>query len=99
MNPRFGLAMACCVCATLVNVHLAVSQTISAEYQVKAAFLYNFAKFIDWPVDAFINGNSPFTICLASDPFQGELERIIQDESLDRRTLMVRRIAQESDIR
>ena len=34
------------------------------EYKVKTAFLYNFAKFIQWPESAFIDPESPFTICI-----------------------------------
>ena len=40
------------------------------EYQVKAAFLLNFTKFVDWPAGAFAGSDSPITICiLGNDPF------------------------------
>jgi len=45
-----------------------------SEYQVKLAFLYNFAQFVEWPADAFHDPAAPFTICVAGqDPFQGEI--------------------------
>src|SRR2546430_17063877 len=66
------------------------SQTPSAEYQVKAAFLYNFAKFVEWPAQAFPRANAPFAICLAGDSFEGELEKLVEGENLDGRPLQGR---------
>lgn len=41
-----------------------------AEYQVKALFLYNFANFVEWPVDAFESANEDIAMCLYGDvPF------------------------------
>ena len=55
----------------------------SREYQIKAAFLYNFAQFIDWPSAAFANTNAPFNIgILGDDPFDGSLDQTIQDETI-----------------
>ena len=34
--------------------------TVLTEYQVKAAFLYNFAKFVEWPPQSFANQRLPF---------------------------------------
>jgi len=45
-----------------------------SEYQMKAAFLYNFAKFVEWP-PAVLRGNSTLVIgVLGDDPFDGALE-------------------------
>lgn len=63
------------------------------EYQVKAAFLLNFTKFIDWPAAAFEAPDSPITICvLGGDPFGGELERFVAGEVVNGRKLAARRI-------
>jgi len=67
-------------------------QESNVEYQVKAAFLYNFAKFIDWPPTAFLRPDDPFTICLAGDPFAGALDKVIQGEVLNGRKLSIRRM-------
>jgi YfiR/HmsC-like len=63
----------------------AVTQAQSAtEYQVKAAFLFNFAKFVDWPADAFPGTDAPLQICvLGSDPFGHEFEEMIADKSVN----------------
>jgi hypothetical protein len=45
------------------------------EYQLKAAFLFNFAKFIDWPDKSFATSQSPFSVCvIGQDPFGQSLE-------------------------
>jgi len=47
------------------------------EYLVKAAFLYNFAKFTEWPNAAYANGAAPLRVCvLGRDPFGTALETI-----------------------
>lgn len=48
------------------------------EYQLKAAFLFNFAKFIDWPDRSFEGPRSAFTICvIGQDPFGGALDEYL----------------------
>jgi hypothetical protein len=43
-----------------------------AEYPVKAAFIYNFAKYVDWPAESFPSKDSPVTLCIfGRDPFGG----------------------------
>jgi YfiR/HmsC-like len=62
-----------------------VTQAQSAtEYQVKAAFLFNFAKFVEWPADAFPGTDAPLQICLLGrDPFGHEFEEVIGDKSIN----------------
>lgn len=48
------------------------------EYQLKAAFLFNFAKFIDWPERSFEGPRSAFMICvIGQDPFGGALDEYL----------------------
>lgn len=63
----------------------AVTQAQSAtEYQVKAAFLFNFAKFVEWPADAFSAADAPLQICvLGQDPFGHEFEQVIVDKNVN----------------
>jgi hypothetical protein len=62
------------------------------EYQVKAVFLYNFAKFVEWPATAFEKPQTPYTICvLGADPF-GEVLDIAAAESVQGRRMTVRRM-------
>lgn len=48
----------------------------SAEYQVKAAFLYNFMKFVEWPGDS-LNAAGTITLgILGKDPFGEAIEEV-----------------------
>jgi hypothetical protein len=70
------------------------------EYELKAAFLFNFAKFIDWPADSFASSQSPFTICvLGLDPFGNILEDDLQGKMIGNRPLAVRRIKDKAGVR
>jgi len=62
------------------------------EYQVKAAFLFNFAKFAEWPADAFAGPEAPITICVAGDdPFGESLDAAVRGETVGGRRLAVQR--------
>ncbi len=53
----------------------------ATEYQVKAAFLFNFARFVEWPTDAFPSADSALQICvLGQDPFGRDFEQVIVDK-------------------
>lgn len=61
------------------------------EYEVKAAFLYNFAKFVDWPEDAFPDAGAPLVIgILGDDPFGGALEQIIKTRLINGRKTVIK---------
>ncbi len=67
----------------------------TVEYQVKAAFLLNFAKFVEWPAGAFPTADSPIAICvLGKDPFGRALDEVVQGETVNARRLVVQRINQ-----
>jgi hypothetical protein len=64
------------------------------EYQVKAAFLYNFAKFVEWPGGAFENQSESLVVCvLGEDPFGRALDEVVGGKKIDGRALAVRRIS------
>ena len=66
------------------------AQEQSKEYQLKAAFLYNFAQFVKWPSDSFTASDAPFYIgILGDDPFGAALEETIQGETVDNHKLRV----------
>lgn len=66
----------------------------AGEYQVKAAFLYNFAKFIAWPPSSFSDASAPLRICvLGQDPFGQELRDITSDKNINGRRLQVDQVA------
>lgn len=62
------------------------------EYDVKAAFLFNFVKFVEWPPTAFAGDRAPLTICVyGEDPFGRTLDALVVGERAGERGLLVRR--------
>jgi hypothetical protein len=58
----------------------------ATEYQVKAAFLFSFTKFVEWPKDVFPNADAPLQICvLGQDPFGREFEQSIVEKIVNGR--------------
>lgn len=71
----------------------------AVEYQLKAAFLFNFAKFIEWPVDAFRSNSAPINLCVYKhDPFAGALDEVIRGKTINNRELQARRIAEPGEL-
>lgn len=90
---RCQLARWLCVLAlALVAARPARADAPSAEYQVKAVFLFNFAQFVDWPATAFPEAHAPIVIAvLGKDPFGDYLDNLVKDERIGERPLVVRR--------
>jgi YfiR/HmsC-like len=67
------------------------AQTPTAgEYQVKAAFLYNFAKFVDWPASSFSDASAALRICVfGRNPFGEELRKITNEKTVNGHKLEV----------
>jgi hypothetical protein len=64
-----------------------------SQYQVKAAFLFNFAKFVEWPPESFAGEASPLVIGILGDsPFGGDLERTIQNKTINNRSLVIKQL-------
>jgi hypothetical protein len=69
------------------------------EYQVKAAFLFNFTRFVEWPADAFPAADSPFILgVVGSNPFGTYLEEIIKGERINGHPLVLRYFKTTADI-
>jgi hypothetical protein len=69
-------------------------------YEVKTAFLFNFAKFIDWPPNSFASPQSPFTICvLGQNPFGNILNDTLQGKMIGDRPLAVRLLRDKTEAR
>ena len=64
------------------------------EYQVKAVFLYNFARYVEWPLQTFKAANTPVTICiLGPNPFGTALEQAVAGKEVEGRSFVVRQIS------
>ena len=76
--------------AFLFEAPSALAQTRRPE-EVKAAFLYNFARFVEWPAKAFEGAASPFVIGIAGDEgIAAELQAMVKDEKVGNRPFQIR---------
>ena len=65
------------------------------EYQVKAVYLFNFARFVAWPGRIAAAGREPFNVCvLGQDPFGPSLDATVSGETIDGVHVAVKRISQ-----
>lgn len=65
----------------------------STEYALKAAFLFHFAQFVEWPEGTFHDAASPLVYCtVGTDPFRGELETALKGKTLGARGFEVRHL-------
>jgi hypothetical protein len=95
--PRGARTVSVVLAASLACALGAAAQS-SGEYEVKAAYLYNFAKFVQWPAESFPSPDAPFAICvLGQDPFGRVLDDIVQGERIHGRPLVVRRLKSWDD--
>lgn len=54
---------------------------VAEEYDMKAAFILNIARFVEWPSPAFQSDSTPINVCLVGpDPFGGRLERALEEQ-------------------
>jgi hypothetical protein len=79
------------------NGHAADSQP--TEYQLKAAYIYHFAQFVEWPRAAFTDTNSPLIIgVLGDNPFGDNLQKTVQGKILDNHPIIVKEFHSASEV-
>ncbi len=97
---RYPIAIAICLAlapllpagAGLVGVAWAAAEEPTREYRIKAAFIYNFAKFTRWPAGSFSDGEASLDFCIyGEDPFGGAFDSIA-GKTIRGRRVAVRRI-------
>jgi hypothetical protein len=79
---------------------VAMRADVSREYQIKAAFLYNFTKFVEWPANRFPGAAAPIVIgVVGGNPFEDELEKTVLDRKVNGRSIVVRVVRAAEDLR
>jgi len=79
VTPRFASPRARVAVALVAMAALFAGRASAAadEYALKAAFLYNFTRFVEWPTTAFARADDPFRICVfGTDPFGARLDAL-----------------------
>lgn len=65
----------------------------SLEYPVKAAFLYKFGSYVEWPASAFSDATTPLTLCvIGHDPFGAILDKTVQGRVVGAHPVVIRRM-------
>lgn len=68
------------------------------EYELKAAYLFNFGKFVQWPEETFKNTSDPFIIGIyGNNPFGTILQQTIQNKTLQNRPIIIINITSIED--
>lgn len=81
-------------------ISVAAQSENSREYELKAAFMHNFARFAEWPESAFATSNSPIVIALlGDDPFGRVLDETVRRETIGGRRLLVERHRRAEEVK
>jgi uncharacterized protein DUF4154 len=83
------------VCAA---AHLPAAESATAD-QIKAAYLFNFAKFVEWPAEALPQGDSVVTFCaLGLSPVVDELDSVLRGKTITGHRIALRRLQSPEEI-
>ena len=78
----------------LIAASSALGQAMAGEYQVKAAYLYNFGRFVEWPAKLTTANTGSFAICvIGEDPFGPALDTTLASETIGNQKVAARRIS------
>jgi|RhiMethySRZTD1v2_1073278.scaffolds.fasta_scaffold04556_12 uncharacterized protein DUF4154 len=95
---RWRRAAAAVVAAIALSGVVGLAQDVT-EPSLKAAFIYNFAKFTEWPADV-LAGSTPFTACVLGDaPIGDALERSVKGRQLVGHVIAVQRVAPDGPLK
>ena len=97
---RFSGRAIWCVCLVLLlATHGSRAQETSpSEYQLKAAFLYNFAKFVEWPTNVFALEDSPIVVgVMGQNPFGEDLDNTIRNKTINKHPIEIKATDSISD--
>ena len=95
------IGITCLLSAMALGGHAeALDSSDSSEYLIKAGFIYNFAKLVEWPTASFAQPDSPIVIgILGEDPFGATLDRIVADKKINGRGFAVKRVKWSRDFK
>jgi hypothetical protein len=72
----------------------------SSEYLIKAGFIYNFAKLVEWPSNAFSNPAQPIVIgVLGNETFAATLERVVDGKKVEAHPLLIKRLKLAKEVK
>lgn len=97
MKKLFSLLSILFLCGTVSIQALQAPQY--TEYEVKAAYIFNFTKFINWPKTTFSLSNPPFVVGIyGDDPFGLILVKFFEGRTIKGRKLIIEHYYKPEDI-
>jgi hypothetical protein len=94
LQRRLSTMLAAVICTLFVSPSHAMIIDESLAQKVKAAFLYKFSAYVDWPPRAFDSATSPFFLCVveSGERFTHTLREVVNGETVNGRPVVVRQI-------
>lgn len=97
--PGRATALTLCLALLVAPAGRLQANSSSEEYSVKAAFLFHFAQFVDWPPETFKDAGSALTYCtVGEDVFHGGLEASLGGKTIGSHPLSVKHFKQAREI-
>jgi len=94
---RLLVALAVASMCFCTEAPMAADTPVASEAELKAVFLFNFAKYVAWPATAFSNATAPITVGVVGvDPFGDNLRRM-EGKMINGREFVVKHLASDSD--
>jgi YfiR/HmsC-like len=94
LSPRHLLTAVAAAFALLAVPFMHAQNPRPTDYQVKATYLYNFGRFVEWPGKAAADQGGSFTVCvLGQDPFGPSLDATLAGETIGGKTVVAKRIS------
>ena len=85
-------------CACLSGSSVVAQPDRLTESEIKAGFLYNFTKFVEWPPQTFAHPNAPFVLgVIGSNPFGDLLTDAAAGKTVDGRAVLIKQFSHEED--
>jgi hypothetical protein len=92
-GQRARLALALILATVFLAAGAAKAQTAAAtEYEVKAAYLLNFARYVEWPADVLPATSALDIVIVGDDPFGRSLEAALQGKTVNGHSVRLRHL-------
>src|SRR4051812_21972394 len=99
---RTALALLILLTGLIVPAAASAAASVSSptEYEIKAGFLFTFARFVKWPPQKLSESDSPFVIGVVGDEsFAAAIDSVVRGKQVRDHTMLVRRVSSGDDLR
>ena len=98
-HPAYFWALMMGVLLLLGGPTARAADIVPSEQQVKAAFLFNFTKYVDWPTQVFAATNSPFVVgVMGESRLDEELQKMVEGKIVNGRPMVLKHVMEDADL-